>query len=151
MFGTRAWFLIDCTFLVTLAAPVVVFISLALVRRGRLDAHRRLQIGLLAVCIAAVLVLELCIRLAGGSGAFLARSGVQQASLVRALLAVHVVSAVATYAAWTWLAVVSHSRFRGSLPGGFSRRHRQVGRLVHRGLCLVALSAAAMYTLAFIL
>jgi putative membrane protein len=150
MFGTRAWFLVDCTFLVTLAAPLVVFVSLALARRRRLDAHRRLQVGLLVVCIAAVLVLELCIRLAGGSGAFLAHSGAQRTGLVRVVLAVHVTCAVATYAAWTWLAVVSHRRFRGSLPGSFSRRHRQVGRLVYRGLCLTAISAAVMYTLAFI-
>jgi putative membrane protein len=148
MFGTRAWLLIDVTFLVTLAAPLVVVVSLALARRRRLDAHRRLQIGLLVVCIAAVLALELCIRLAGGSGAFLMHSGYP--GLVRAVLAVHVTCAVATYAAWTWLAVASHRRFRGALPGSFSRRHRRVGRLVFSGLCVTALSAAAMYTLAFI-
>jgi len=150
MFGTRAWFLIDLTFLVTLVAPLIVLVSLALARRRRLDAHRRLQIGLLIVCIAAVLALELCIRLAGGSGAFLMQSGVRYPGLVRAVLAVHVICAVATYACWTWLAVVSHRRFGGSLPGSFSRRHRQMGRLVFRGLCITALSAAAMYTLAFI-
>jgi putative membrane protein len=149
MFGTRASLLVDCTFLVTLAAPLVVLASLALARRRRLDAHRRLQIGLLVVCIAAVLVLELCIRLAGGSGAFLAHSGAHP-GLARGVLAVHVTCAVATYAVWTWLAVVSHRRFRGSLPGSFSRRHRGAGQLVYRGLCLTALSAAAMYTLAFI-
>jgi putative membrane protein len=149
MFGTRASFLIDCTFLVTLAAPLVVLVALALARRRRFDAHRRLQTGLLVVCIAAVLVLELCIRLAGGSGALLAHSGVQP-GVVRGVLAVHVTCAVATYAAWTWLAIVSHRRFGGPLPGSFSRRHRQVGRMVYRGLCFTALSAAAMYTLAFI-
>ena len=150
MFGTRAWFLIDLTFLATLVAPLVVVVSLALARRRRLDAHRRLQIGLLVVCIAAVLALELCIRLAGGSGAFLMHSGVGHPGLVRAVLAVHVTCAVATYAAWTWLAVASHRRFRRALPGSFSRRHRRVGRLAFSGLCVTALSAAAMYTLAFI-
>ena len=150
MFGTRAWFVIDLTFLVTLVAPLVVVVSLALARRRRLDAHRRLQIGLLVVCIAAVLALELCIRLAGGSGAFLMQGGARHPGLVRAVLAVHVTCAVATYAAWTWLAVASHRRFRRALPGSFSRRHRRVGRLVLSGLCVTALSAAAMYTLAFI-
>lgn len=150
MFGTRAWLLIDLTFLVTLVAPLVVVVSLALARRRRLDAHRRLQIGLLVVCIAAVLALELCIRLAGGSGAFLMQSGVRHRGLVRAVLAVHVSCAVATYAAWTWLAIASHRRFRRALPGSFSRRHRRVGRLVFGGLCVTALSAAAMYSLAFI-
>lgn len=150
MFGTRAWFLVDCTFLVTLLAPVVVLASLALARRRRFDAHRRLQIGLLVVCILAVLALEACIRVAGGSGAFLAESGARRPGLVRAVLAVHVSCAVATYAAWTWLAIASHRRFRSSLPGGFSRRHRRVGRLVLSGLCFTALSAGAMYTLAFV-
>jgi putative membrane protein len=150
MFGTRAGFLVDCTFVVTLLAPVVVFVSLGLARRRRLDAHRRIQLGLLLVCVLAVLTLEACIRLAGGSGAFLATSGFGSPALARAVLAVHVGCAVATYAAWAWLAVASHRRFRASLPGSFSRRHRRVGRLVFGGLGFTALSAAEMYALAFV-
>lgn len=150
MFGTRAGFLVDCTFVVTLLAPLVVLSSLRLARSRRHDAHRRLQIWLLVVCVLAVLTLEASIRMAGGSGAFIARSGLGRPDLVRGVLAVHVSFAVATYAAWTWLAIASHRRFRASLPGSFSRRHKRVGKLVFGGLCFTALSAAAMYTLAFV-
>jgi putative membrane protein len=151
MFGTRASLLVDCTFVVTLLAPMVVLGSLRLARNGRHDAHRRIQIGLLVVCVLAVLTLELCIRLAGGSGAFLSQSSYAPPRLARALLAVHIAGAVATYAMWGWLAFASQRRFRESLPGSFSRRHRRAGKLVFAGLSFTAISAAAMYSLAFVL
>jgi hypothetical protein len=150
MSGTRAGWIVDLTFLATLAAPPVVLLSLRLVRRGHHDAHRWLQTGLLAVCVLAVLALEVHIRLAGGSGAFVAASQLGRPGLVRAVLAVHIVGAVVTYAAWTWLAIASHRRFRRALPGSFSRRHRRIGRLVLAGLVFTALSAAAVYALTFV-
>jgi putative membrane protein len=149
MFGTRAGITIDLAFLATLLAPLVVLASIRLVRSGRQDAHRRVQIALLAVCVAAVLALEVRIRLAGGSGAFLAQSSIDQPALLRLVLGLHIVGAVATYALWGWLAVASSRRHGDSLPGSFSRRHRRLGRLVFRGLCFTALSAAAVYALIF--
>jgi putative membrane protein len=140
----------DIALVATLLAPLVVLVSLRLVRAGRHQAHRRTQIGLLLVCVASVLALETSIRLAGGSGAFLAQSAVDRPALLRAVLLVHIAGAVATYAAWTWLAVASHRRFGAALPGSFSRRHRRSGRLVFGGLCFTALSAAAVYGLVFV-
>jgi hypothetical protein len=150
MFGTRAGFVIDCTFAITLLAPVAALASLRLARRRRFDAHRRAQVLLLAVCVGAVLTLEACIRLSGGSGAFIAQSGFGHPGVIRGVLALHIGVAVATYVAWGWLAVASHRRFRASLPGPFSRRHRRVGLIVVGGLCFTALSAAVMYGLAFV-
>lgn len=150
MFPTRAGLVVDCTFLVTLLAPLVAFASLRLARGGRHHAHRKLQIGLLCVCALAVLALEARIRVAGGSGAFIGQSSVPQ-YVVRTVLGVHVTGAIATYVAWGWLAVASNRRFGARLPGSFSRRHRRIGSLVFAGLCFTALSAAAMYTLAFVL
>lgn len=151
MFGTRAGLVIDLTFVVTLLAPVVAFASIRLAGRRRFDPHRRLQIALLIVCVLAVLALETRIRLAGGSGALIAGSGFAYPGVVRAVLAVHMVGAVATYAAWTWLAIASHRRYRGALPGSFSRRHRRTGWLVLAGLAFTAASAAAVYTFAFVM
>lgn len=150
MLGTRADLVMDLALVVTLLAPLVVMVSLRLVRAGRHHAHRRTQIGLLVVCSATVLALEVSIRLAGGSGAFLAQSSIDRPGLLRALLLVHIAVAVATYAGWAWLAVASHRRFGAALPGSFSRRHRRAGRVVFGGLCFTALSAAAVYTLLFV-
>jgi hypothetical protein len=130
------------------AAPVA-FLSMGLARRRRFEEHRALQIGLLVVCVAAVLALEIAVRLAGGSGAFLSQSGFGHPSLARGVLAVHVTVAVATYVAWACLAIASSRRFRRARPGSFSRRHRRIGRVVVAGLCFTAFSAAAMYGLAF--
>jgi putative membrane protein len=151
MFGTGAGVIIDITFLVSLLAPVVALASIRLAGRRRFDPHRRLQIGLLVVCVLAVLALELRIRLAGGSGALIDGSGFPYPRFNRAVLSVHMTGAVVTYVAWTWLAVVSHRRYRGALPGSFSHRHRRTGWFVFAGLAFTAVSAAAVYALTFVL
>ena len=69
----------------------------------------------------------------------------------RVLLAVRVPVAVVTYLVWSWLAVSSWPRYRVSLPGRFSRLHRRLGIWVFRGLCFNAVSATAMFLLAFVL
>ena len=141
---------VTATYAVTVAAPFVTYTSLRLVRAGRHDAHRLTQSVLLVMSWLAVLVLEARIRYAGGSGAFIAEAPAAVHVWARSLLLVHVGIAVATYALWTWLAIVSWRRYREQLPGSFSRRHRRVGTIVFGGLCFTAASATGMYVLAFV-
>jgi hypothetical protein len=149
--GTRAGAIVDLTWLVTLLAPLVVYASSRMARRRRFALHRRVQIGALVVCWAAVLALEVRIRVAGGSGSFVEMAPPALQAGVRWLLLVHIAGAVATYLLWTWLAVVSWRRFGKALPGAFSRTHRRLGWWVLGGLCFTAASASAMYLTAFVL
>lgn len=146
MFGTRATAVVDLTFAATLLAPLVTLLSLRAARRRNYQLHRWLQVGLAVVCFATVIALETQIRLAGGSGAFLGERG----GGARLLLGVHISGAVLTYLAWAWLAVVSWRRYTAALPGPFSRRHKLLGKCIFAGLCFTALTAAGMYTLAFV-
>lgn len=148
---TRADLVVNLTYLATLLAPLVSLVSYGLARRRRYAAHRRVQLVLLGVCVLAVLALELHIRLAGGSGALLQRGSAEWAGAARALLLVHIGAAVLTYILWGTLAVLSIRRFRATLPGAFSRRHRQLGWLVFCGLCFTTASATGMYLFAFVL
>jgi putative membrane protein len=100
----------------------------------------------LTICWLCVLGLELRIRLAGGSGALIATTTSHQ-TLARRLLGVHIVGAVLTYVIWTGLAIASTRRFRSTLPGTFSRRHRQLGWCVFAGLVFTAATASGMYIL----
>jgi hypothetical protein len=153
MFGTRADLAVDFTWCVTLLAPWVAFTSFRLAHRRSQRSqwvHRKIQLWLLAICVAAVLILETRIRLAGGSLAFLGQSRLGHTHSARVLLAVHICFAVATYAAWGWLATASMRRHGEALPGAFSRRHRQLGWLVFGGLCFTSVSATAVYWLTFI-
>lgn len=147
----RADAFVNFTYVVSLFAPIGTYVAVGLARRGRHEAHRNAQLGLLALCWAAVLVLETRIRLEGGSGAFIAQAAPELQVWARRLLNVHIAGAVATYLLWSALAVVSFRRFRTRLPGDFSRTHGRLGRTVFWGLCFTAASASGMYVLAFVL
>lgn len=139
------------TFAVTLAAPVVTWLSIRRAKARAFERHRRLQVGLLVVCWVAVLLLEVKIRLAGGSGSLVATASPEYRGLARALLGAHITGAVATYALWTWLAVVSWRRFQGVLPGSFSPRHKRLGLFVFGGLVFTTISATGMFFFTFVL
>src|SRR5262245_52198811 len=121
---------ITASYTVTVLAPFVVCASLRLVRRGAHDAHRVTQGVLLIVGWIAVLAIELRIRFAGGSGAFVAQASEPVQTWAGRLLLIHIAIAVLTYSVWTWLAIASWRRFGARLPGSFSRRHRALGTMV---------------------
>lgn len=139
--------IVTATYVITLAAPIVVYASLRFVRRGDHDAHRRTQAVLLCFCWIAVLALEIRIRVAGGSGSLVERAPESLRGRAQQLLLVHIGGAVLTYGVWTWLVVASWRRYGARLPGTFSRRHRRLGKLVFGGLCFTAASASAIYVL----
>ena len=148
--GTRADAIVNCVYLVTLMAPLVAFLSLRLVRKGQYDAHKRVQIVLLIVCVLAVGALETRIRLAGGSGSLLEGSPYAGSGLMRTVATIHIVGAVLTYAVWCVQVLASYRLHRSKLPGAFSPRHKIIGWVVIGGLCFTAFSATAVYTLAFV-
>lgn len=151
LFGTRADAVVVLVLTVQLIVPLVMRWSFRQARGRRFAIHRRAQLGLLALCFAAVLALELHIRLAGGSGRLVAGSPLANTTLFRVVFSVHVAGALLTYLAWAGLAWASTVRLGGALPGVFSRRHRRIGKLVFGGLCFTAASATAMFVIGFVL
>jgi hypothetical protein len=151
MLTNRAPFAADFALLVTLLAPFLTLLSISLVRRRRYHLHRAIQSGLIVACIAAVLGLELTIRFAGGSGAFVAQADERWRSLAALLLTPHIIVAILTYVLWTWLAIRSRRGFRDDLPGRFSRLHRPLGWCVFSGLTFVAVTAVGIYATVFVL
>jgi putative membrane protein len=142
---------ITAAYAVTLSAPVAAYTSIRLARAREHDRHRLVQAVLVTLCWLTVLGIELRIRLAGGSGAFIEHAPVALAGWAHRLLAIHIAVAVATYVVWTGLVIASWRRFGTRLPGGFSRRHRALGTLVFGGLCFTAASATAVFAVAFVL
>lgn len=147
----RADLIANFTYLATLVAPVAALVSVRLAKKRRYVQHRNLQLALLCFCWLAVLALETKIRLAGGSGALIRSAPTEYQALARRALLVHIGGAVLTYGLWTGLLVVSWRRFRTTLPGAFSRRHRQLGWLIVGGLGFTMASATLMYLMAFVL
>ena len=151
MFGTRADPIVDVALIVSLLAPVMVWLGARLAAARVFDRHKLVQTVVLCVGWGAVLALETDIRLAGGSGSLIEKSASTYAGPARLALGIHITGAVLTYLLWTWLAVVSRRRFNQQLPGPFSRRHKLLGRTVLGGLAFTAVSAAVMYALVFVL
>lgn len=151
MLISRADLVVDLTYLSTLAAPVLTYVSARWARRGQYARHRAMQTALLITCFIAVIALEVRIRVAGGSGVLLAGAPPDMRAMARMLLAVHVIGAVLTYLLWLWLLIVSHKRYETRLPGDFSRTHRTVGWTIFAGLLFTAVSATGMYVLAFVM
>ena len=67
--GSRADLLTDLAPLTFIVLPLVMPLGFRLARKRRYLSHRRVQIGFLCVMTVAVLMLEIDVRLRGGSGA----------------------------------------------------------------------------------
>lgn len=151
MFTTRSTWIIDLAYCVTLSAPVITLLAVRLAKAGKLEAHRRMQIIMAVIAVAAVLLLEVQIRLSGGSGSLLNNSPYAGTPLLRWVAVSHISGAILTYILWIWLLIASSRRWRMDLPGRFSITHRRAGWLVFLGLVFTAVSATAVYFMGFVL
>src|SRR5258705_12672554 len=88
---------VTASYVVTLAAPIAAYASIRLARARDHDRHRVVQAVLVAMGWLAVLSLELRIRFAGGSGAFIANAPPELSGWANRLLTVHIAVPVATY------------------------------------------------------
>jgi hypothetical protein len=141
----------DVVVIAVVATPVLLTWSFRQARNGHYDTHRRFQAVFLAILLAAVTLFEVDVRLSGGSGSLMRGSSYAGTPGLRMLTLVHVLGAVATFMAWLILLIPSWRRYRQALPGTFSKRHRQVGKLVYAGTVFTAVTAVAMYVVGFIL
>lgn len=150
IFGTRADLFMDAAIALLTLLPLLMLGAFRHARARRFVAHRNLQVATLALVVVVVVLLELDIRISGGTAQFLARMPAR-ATVLRPLLRAHVALASITLLAWLGLAYASWPRLGRSLPGSFSRRHRQLGLCVFVGASLLSASGAAMYALLFVL
>ena len=148
--GTRADVFVDVAMVFFVAAPFLMAYALRLAARQRYRAHRRLQVGVLAGGIVAVLLLEGSIRFGQAVEAFTVSAYYGTASMA-GLFAVHLAVAVPTFVAWCALAVLSWRRFPRVLPGSFTPRHRLWGRLTFAGLWLTCVTGMGLYVMSFAL
>ena len=146
--GTRADVLIDLAVVFFVAAPFLMTYALRLAALRRRRDHRNLQAGLLLAAIAATLLLEGSIRFGEGAAGFAASPWYGTPTLYW-LFAVHLALAVPTFCSWCVLAILSWRRFSRVLPGAFSARHRQWGRLTWAGLWLTCITGVGLYVLGY--
>lgn len=138
--------------IVTLVAPIFSYYAIKKARQRDLKTHKKIQTLVYAVCIVAILVLELLIRFSGGSGSMFKDSSHADNPVFKTILIAHIIGAVLTYILWTFLIIKSRRKFHKTLPGAFSVNHKRMGIIVFIGLVYTGSSALVVYlmTLDFI-
>lgn len=147
-FGSRADLLVDGVLVLNLLAPFVALGATRLARAKRFGTHMRVQIGLWALMLACLLVLEGYIRISGGSGSIVEHSPYTGTWVYRTVFLAHILPAIATYLLWAGLVFTSFRRRAGF--GAFAPRHRLLGKVVVAGLFWIAATAIGVYWLSFV-
>lgn len=137
----------------SIAAPFVAIYAVSLIRKNGIQAHARIQKRLFWTCVLGVLILEIQIRVSGGSSSLVANGSYTDAPFFRPILIAHIVGAVLTYLAWAvqlFMASIKR-KVAGALPGSFSAVHRRLGYVTIAGLFYTAITALVVCMLAFFL
>ncbi len=148
--GSRASVGMDVVLVVLLALLPVLAVSIAMVRRGRYLAHKRLQFLIVGLLLAAIVIFEIDIRLVSDWRPRAAESPWWPGGVLGAL-GIHLVFAVSTLVLWTWVVWEAAARFPvPPLPNAHAPRHRLMARLAAADLGLTAVTGLVFYWLAFV-
>lgn len=136
---------------VSTAAPFISIYAISLIAKKEFAKHARIQKTIFWICIAGVLILELEIRLSGGSGSLIAKSQYAEAPFFIFLLRAHITGAVISYIIWAITIFSANKQFKKTrnLPGQASKSHKKLGYATIIGLFYTAISAWIVCTIAF--
>lgn len=148
--GTRGNLLMDTVVVAIVLTPFLFLWAVRLAKRGRYTQHRNFQTGLLGVLLVVVILFEVDVRLSGGTEGFLAGSPYLGTPLLKWLLRIHVVVAVATTLLWLAIAVQAWRARMDLNPLAFSAAHRRRGYWVFAGVIFTAVSGVWLYWLGFV-
>jgi putative membrane protein len=154
--GTRASLGMDVVLVGLFALLPVLGWSIAAVRRGRYDVHRRLQLFIVAALAAAIVIFEIDVRLVSdwrerARAAWLPGGNAWWPTGVLTALGIHLLFAVSTFVLLAWVTTEAVLRFpRPPAPGAHGPRHRWMARLAALDLVCTAVTGSVFYWLAFV-
>lgn len=138
--------------ILSVLAPFISLYAVSFAKRKDYKTHLKIQKRLFWTCIVAVVILEVQIRISGGSGSLVSNSAYTGTPLFKAILISHIIGAVLTYIIWGITLFTAHKKRRKeTLPGGFSMAHKRLGYITIIGLFYTAITASMVCTLAFFL
>ena len=147
--------MLDVVFLAMFIIVPVLAWSIVLVRKGKHQLHKRLQLVMATVLLVAIIVFEVDLRFftdwraKAEPSPYFANDG--SWNVVWILLFVHLAFAVPTSILWGWVVAVALRRFpKPPQPNEHSRNHRLTGRLAGIGMLCTALTGWGFYWLAFV-
>lgn len=146
--GTRALWFMDLVTLWFALLPFLLGGAVAAAIFQRFSLHARLQTVLLGVTLVMVVIFEVGVRVSGGFLAYAEQSGIDF-TVLTVLLAVHILIAVASVGAWTWL--VADMMRRRLKQIDFPKRHAMYGRWTFVGMSVTSMMGVMIYILLFML
>lgn len=147
------FFILMGMLILSMLVPFVALYAVSLIKKKDYETHIKIQKRLFWTCILGTVILEIQIRMAGGSGNFVTNGTYASEPFFKSILIAHIIGAVLTYAIWA-LQLFMASRKRkaaGTFPGNFPAIHRNIGYATIAGLFYTAITALMVCTLAFFL
>lgn len=149
--GTRADLLLDVIVVAVTLVPFLLLYSFNQTRFKKYSRHAKVQWIIFTVVALAVILFEINIQQAGGSGSLLRESPYAENLYFRSFLLIHITVASLTYFAWFLLLLASGKKWKQQLlPGRFSISHKSVGKSIFAGACFTSVSGLIVYYLGFI-
>lgn len=132
-------------------APFISLYAISLIKKRDYQAHIKFQKRLFWICVIAVIILEIQIRVSGGSGSLIANSEYANTPFFKSILIAHIIGAVLTYIVWGFSIFISNKKWKkkNALTGDFSITHRRLGYFTIAGLIYTATSAMIVCIFAF--
>lgn len=137
--------------ILAILAPIIILYAVSLAKQKKYKLHKRVQNSLFAICLSGVLILEIQIRLSGGSGSLVKDSPYIHTSFFKWILTAHIIGAIITYLFWTTSIIVSNLNYKKKLPGSFTKNHKKLGYFIFFGLVFNAVSSLIVVTMAYVL
>ncbi|MGW8123678.1 DUF420 domain-containing protein [Roseivirga echinicomitans] len=139
--------------ILSILAPFISLYAVSLIKQQDYKTHIKIQKRLFWTCVVGVLILEIQIRVSGGSGSLVSNSEYTGTAFFKALLTAHIIGAVLTYIVWGIAIFKSNKSWNKlkTLPGSFSLTHKRLGYFTIIGLFYTAITALIVCIFAFFL
>lgn len=148
---TRGSLVLDMIVCVIGLALIVLAFSIYSVRiRRNYALHRRIQIALSMVLLAAVIAFEVDVRFLTDWRAAASKSPFYDSGWVDRILWIHLTFAIPTPLIWGWILIRAWRGFRPLEPGAHSRFHRRWGWIAAILMTMTVVTGWLFYWTAFV-
>lgn len=134
-----------------LAAPFIALYAISYARKGNFPQHIKIHKWLFWSCISAVLLLEVFIRVSGGSGSLISDSSYAGKPIFLNTLYIHIIGSTIFMIIWAYTIFWSSKTYkkRRFLPGPSTKTHKILGYISLVGLFYIAITALIVVIMAY--
>jgi uncharacterized membrane protein YozB (DUF420 family) len=137
--------------LLSIIAPFIALYAVSIAKKKKYIQHLKVQKKLFVVCVIGVIILEVQIKLSGGSGSLVEMSPYLSTTFFKVVLISHIIGSILTYIIWGILLFKSNKKHKKELlPGGFSKSHKKMGYITIIGLFYISITSLIILIMMFL-